>query len=158
MCIWFKNTTWEKIIMLSIVIWALSRVNEIFMAFIKDVFDKLDLRKRNKNGLEYYERIYMALRSYAELTIHYAMLYFLLDTYHLQYALKMNLFNKRLKEPFTALYFSLMTIASIGYGEYYPVHPLSRGLVMYEVITGFLLIAVSFTVYVGLNLDDKEAP
>lgn len=158
MCIQLKDTVWEKTLLIFIPIWTLSRANEIFMAFIKDVFDKLDLKRRTKNGLEYYERIYMALRSFVELTIHYAILYFLLDTYYIQYGFKASLFNQGLEEPFTALYFSLMTIASIGYGDYYPVHPLSRGLVMYEVITGFLLLAVSFTVYVGLNLDEEEAP
>ena len=158
MCIQPKGTVLEKFLLIFLPLWTLSRANEIFLAFIKDVFDKLDLKKRNKNGLEYHERIHMALRSFVELTIHYANLYFLLDTYYLQYGLAASLFNQKLEEPFTALYFSLMTITSIGYGDYYPIHPLARGLVMYEVITGFLLLAVSFTVYVGLNLDEKEAP
>lgn len=138
-------------------LWAISRVNEVFMAFIKDVFDKLNPRKRRKNGLEYYERIALALRSFSELIIQYALLYFLFDTYFNQYGLQYRLFNQPLQDPLTALYFSLITIVSIGYGEYYPIHPIGKLLVMYEIINGLLLLAVSFTVYVGLVLDEKEA-
>ncbi|MEG1147705.1 MAG: ion channel [Niameybacter sp.] len=147
-----------KVVLIFIPLWALSRVNEIFMAFIKDVFDKLDPSRRSKNGLEYFDRIGLALRSFMELTIQYAILYFILDTYYLQYGFHGGLFNQPIESPFTALYVSLITIASVGYGDYVPVHPLARGLVMYEIITGFLLLAVSFTVYVSLDLDEKEAP
>lgn len=139
------------------ILWSLSRVNEIFMAFMKDVFDKLDPRKRKKNGLQYYERIALALRSFIELILHYAMLYYLLDTCFVRYGLWNGLFNQPLRDPLTALYFSLITIVSIGYGDYYPIHPISKLLVMYEIINGLLLLAVSFTVYVGLDLDEKEA-
>ena len=138
-------------------IWCLSRVNEIFMAFIKDVFDKLNPRKRKKNGLQYYERIALALRSFIELILDYAMLYYLLDTCFVRYGFWEGLFNQPLQDPLTAIYFSLITIVSIGYGDYYPIHALSKLLIMYEIINGLLLLVVSFTVYVGLDLDEKEA-
>lgn len=139
------------------ILWCLSRVNEIFMAFIKDVFDKLNPRKRKKNGLEYYERIALALRSFVELVLNYAMLYYILDTYFVRYGFWEGLFNQPLQDPLTALYFSLITIVSIGYGDYYPIHDISKLLIMYEIINGLLLLVVSFTVYVGLDLDEKEA-
>lgn len=138
-------------------VWTISRANEVFMAFIQDVFDKLNPRKRKKNGLEYYERIALAFRSFLELVIQYAMLYFLFDTYFNKYGLQYGLFNKSLQDPLTALYYSLITIVSIGYGDYYPIHPLGKLIVMHEIINGLLLLAVSFTVYVGLDLDEKEA-
>lgn len=144
-------------ILIFYLLWSVSRVNEIFMAFVKDVFDKLNPRTRKKNGLQYYERIALALRSFLELIIHYAMLYYLLDTCFVKYRLWNGLFNQPLRDPLTALYFSLITIVSIGYGDYYPVHPIGKVLVMYEIINGLLLLAVSFTVYVGLDLDEKEA-
>lgn len=139
------------------IFWCLSRVNEIFMAFIKDVFDKLNPRKRKKNGLEYYERIALALRSFVELVLNYAMLYYILDTYFVRYGFWEGLFNQPLQDPLTALYFSLITIVSIGYGDYYPIQDISKLLIMYEIINGLLLLVVSFTVYVGLDLDEKEA-
>lgn len=131
-----------------------SRCNEIFMAFIKDAFDKLNPLKRDKNGLEYYERINLALRSYLELIIDYAILYYMLDTFYDFYHLANPLFNEPLGDLLNAIYFSVITIVAIGYGEYYPVQHLSKLLVVYEVITGLLLLAVSFTVYVNLNLKD----
>ena len=135
-------------------LYAISRCNEIFMAFIKDVFDKLNRKRRDKNGLEYFERIQLALRSYIELILHYSMLYFLLDTFQGFYHISGMVFNKPLGPLFNALYFSVIKIVSIGYGDIYPVHPLAKGLVMYEVISGMLLLVVSVTVYVNLTLDE----
>lgn len=133
-----------------ICIYGISRCNEILMAFVRDVFDKLNTKRRDKNGLEYFERIQLALRSYIELVLHYALLYYIMDTY----IIKVPLFNQVMNHLWDAIYFSVITIVSIGYGDIYPVHPLSKGLVMYEVINGMLLLAVSFTVYVNLTLDE----
>lgn len=135
-------------------LYCFSRCNEIFMAFIKDAFDKLNPDKRGKNGLQYYERIHLALRSYLELILDYAILYYILDTFFAFYQLATPLFNKHLGDLLNAIYFSVITIVAIGYGEYYPIHCWSKILVMYEIITGSLLLVVSFTVYVNLNLKD----
>ena len=124
------------------------------MRFVKDVFDKLNHKKREKNGLEYFERIQLALRSYVELILNYSMLYYLLDTFQHLYHVNGEIFNKPLENLFNAIYFSVITIVSIGYGDIYPVHPLAKLLVMYEVINGMLLLVVSFTVYVNLTLDE----
>lgn len=135
-------------------IYLVARCNEIFMAFMKDAFDKLNPAKREENGLKYYERIQLALRSYAELVINYAILYYILDRYFMFYRLGQAVFNKSLETILDAVYFSVITIVAIGYGEYFPVHQLSKILVMYEVISGTLLLVVSFTVYVNLDLKD----
>lgn len=131
----------------------ISRCNEIFMAFIQDAFDKLNPMKRKENGLHYYERIQMALRSYIELIINYTMLYYMTDTFYKYYQLNGRLFNQPLNNLFNAFYFSVVTVVSIGYGEYYPVHPISKFIVIHEVLTGMLLVVVSFTIYVNLNFE-----
>ncbi|MEG0013387.1 MAG: potassium channel family protein [Cellulosilyticaceae bacterium] len=118
------------------------------MAFLKDAFDKLNPAKREENGLKYHERIQLALRSYAELIINYALLYYILDQSIGR------LFNRPMRTLIDSIYFSAITIATIGYGDYYPIHNLSKILVMYEVISGTLLLVVSFTVYVNLGLKD----
>lgn len=135
-------------------LYLLSRCNEIFMAFVKDAFDKLNPAKRQENGLKYHERIQLALRSYAELIISYALLYYIFDTYFMRYHLNSPMFNKPLETLLNAIYFSVITIVAIGYGEYYPTHDLSKILVMYEVISGTLLLVISFTVYVNLDLSE----
>lgn len=129
-------------------IYLISRCNEIFMAFVKDAFDKLNPAKREENGLKYHERIQLALRSYTELIINYALLYYIFDRSI------GSLFNRPMLSLLDSIYFSVITIATIGYGDYYPIHNLSKILVMYEVISGTLLLVVSFTVYVNLGLKD----
>ncbi|MGL6173578.1 MAG: potassium channel family protein [Cellulosilyticaceae bacterium] len=127
----------------------ISRCNEIFMAFVKDAFDKLNPATREENGLKYHERIQLALRSYIELILNYAMIYYIFDTF-----IGKEIFNLPLETLLNSIYFSVITIVAIGYGEYYPTHNLSKILVMYEVISGTLLLVVSFTVYVNLDLKD----
>ena len=135
-------------------IFSFSRCNEIFFAFIKDAFDKLNPAYRKTNGLHYYQRVQLALRSYTELIIHYGILFYLFDTFYKVYHLSTPIFNQSIETLFHALYFSLITVVAIGYGEFYPIHDIGRFLVMYEVITGTLLIVVSFTVYVNLNFKE----
>ncbi|MGL5676885.1 MAG: ion channel [Cellulosilyticaceae bacterium] len=155
----FCPKEWAEMAMVRgvLVVWALyvfSRCNEIFMAFVKDVFDKLNAIKRDKNGLEYFERIQLALRSYVELVLNYSMLYYLMDHCGKWIGMKGTAFNQVLANMWDSIYFSVVTIASIGYGDYFPIHPLSKALVMYEVINGTLLLVVSFTVYVNLTLSE----
>ncbi len=143
---YFTNAQWTIGLLCG---YSLSRCNEVFLAFVKDVFDKLDPDKRDKNGLEYFERIQLALRSYIELMLHYSLLYYLIGMYCIE-----GFLNRALSSLWEALYFSAVTIVTLGYGDIYPVHPLAQGLVVYEVINGMLLLAVSFTVYVNLTLDE----
>lgn len=145
---------WELGVVSLIACYCFSRCNEIFMAFLKDVFDKLSTIKRNKNGLEYYERIQLALRSYIELIINYGILYFFVDCYGYFIFSQSGMFNQPLKDVFNALYFSVITIVSLGYGDYAPTHPMTKFLVIYEVMNGMLLLVVSFTVYVSLTLKE----
>lgn len=144
----------KGLLLIGLPIYALSRCNEVFMAFVRDVFDKLDKSKRDKNGLEYFERIQLALRSYVELIMHYALLYYLIDTNALFYHLGEQGFERPLEHFFDAIYFSVITIVSVGYGDICPIHPITQALVIYEVISGMLLLVVSFTVYVNLTLDE----
>ncbi|MGL4344285.1 MAG: potassium channel family protein [Cellulosilyticaceae bacterium] len=135
-------------------VYCLSRCNEIFFAFIKDAFDKLNPQKREANGLVYYERVQMALRSYLELIINYAILFYALDVYSRQYGNGLGAFNEPFTEVLSALYFSTITIVAVGYGDFYPMIFTSRLLVCYEVMTGILLLVVSFTIYVSLSLGE----
>lgn len=126
-------------ILLVFAVYCFSRCNEIFFAFIKDAFDKLNPKKREANGLAYYERVQMALRSYLELVINYAILFYVLDAYSRQYGYISEVFNQPFMDILSSIYFSMITIVAIGYGDIYPIHPLSRMLVCYEVMTGILL-------------------
>lgn len=153
-CEWFMPITSMWPMALCWGLYCISRCNEVFFAFIKDAFDKLDPNKREANGLAYYERVQMALRSYLELIINYAILFYVLDGYSRQYYPAIALFNQPFENLFSALYFSVITIVAVGYGDIYPIQTLSRVLVCYEVITGILLLVVSFTIYVSISLSE----
>jgi len=55
------------------------------------------------------------------------------------------------------LYYSFVTLASLGYGDITPVAPLARTLAYLEVIFGQLYIAILVAGLVGLYLSDRAA-
>jgi Ion channel len=62
------------------------------------------------------------------------------------------------------VYFSFMTLCTVGYGDIAPVHPAARSLAMLEAVTGPLYIAillarlVSLAVTPGTAKDTREGP
>lgn len=56
----------------------------------------------------------------------------------------------------TLLYFSFITLASLGYGDITPVAPLARTLAYFEVIGGQLYIAIMLAGLVGLFLNARR--
>ncbi|WP_374088969.1 potassium channel family protein [Methylomicrobium lacus] len=61
------------------------------------------------------------------------------------------------KAPMDALlYFSFVTLASLGYGDITPVGPLARTLAYLEVISGQLYIAIMLAGLVGLFLHNRK--
>jgi voltage-gated potassium channel len=56
----------------------------------------------------------------------------------------------------TLLYFSFITLASLGYGDITPAAPLARTLAYFEVIGGQLYIAILLAGLVGLFLNDRR--
>jgi voltage-gated potassium channel len=47
-----------------------------------------------------------------------------------------------------AIYFSGVTLATLGYGDISPVHPFSKLLSVYEVLAGLLIVVISLALYV----------
>lgn len=56
----------------------------------------------------------------------------------------------------TLLYFSFVTLASLGYGDITPVAPLARTLAYLEVVAGQLYIAIMLAGLVGLFLNARR--
>lgn len=56
----------------------------------------------------------------------------------------------------TAVYFSFVTLASLGYGDFLPTNDLTRGLVVFEVVGGQLFLAVMVARLIGLYTDQRE--
>ena len=120
--------------------YAWSRINEISLAFYRDAFWHL---RRNPvvTNLSSADRVGMALRSYAGLAVNFALLYYFLPV--------SEKFNDDLGHYGDALYFSFVTITTLGYGDVSPVHALTQALSVYEVLAGVLVLVVAVATYIG---------
>lgn len=60
--------------------------------------------------------------------------------------------------PFHALYFSVVTITTLGFGDISPCTDWGRGLVMIETLMGIILIVFVLTMFIskGVPADDKK--
>lgn len=121
-----------------------SRCSEIFWAFLKDAFDKMDQSKEPSSRLTPQERIQLSLKSYLELVINFSILYLLLPSSAAVWR------NGVCPENIAdALYFSGVTITTLGYGDISPEHWWPQFLTVYEVFCGFILLIVCFAIYAG---------
>ena len=120
-------------------IYSISRANEIFYAFLGDAIAKVKI-KNDRSDLGCGDRIRLALWSYLELVVNFASVY---------YVMPADWFNKSLETYWQALYFSGVTITTLGFGDFAPKCWVPQLLSVYEVFCGFSLLIVSFTVYVS---------
>ncbi len=155
----FFGTTWQwnvyptgdykylYIFLIAFYIWLLplSRCNEIFYVFIRDALDKVAHKKSHSN-LSFSTRIRLSLNSYLELVINFGLIY---------YVLPCEWFNKQFTNIADALYFSGVTITTLGYGDFSPIGYIPKSLVIYEVFCGFSLLIVSFAIYAGRGLNEN---
>jgi voltage-gated potassium channel len=121
-----------------------ARCNEIFWAFLKDAFDKMEHDNKPASKLTARDRIQLSLKSYVELVLNFAFLYLLLP--------QTESFWNSGHAPKTvadSLYFSGVTITTLGYGDISPEHWWPQFLTVYEVFCGFILLIVCFAIYTG---------
>lgn len=120
-----------------------SRSFEILTAFIIDAIDKTKPIEPSSSTLQPRDRIWLALNSYIELILIFALGYWLMPECWWGESAPKNMAE--------AVYFSGVTITTLGYGDIHPVHCIPQLLTVYEVLCGFSLIVVSFTIYTGLD-------
>lgn len=128
-----------------------SRAFEVFKAFLDDAVEKLN-HVPSSSALGYGDRLRLAFNSYIELLIGMGVLYYILPS---------SLFKGGEHVIFTnilqAIYFSGVTMTTVGYGDITPAHMLTQGLVIFQVFCGLTLALVSFTVYTTLALASAES-
>ena len=124
-------------------IYPLSRANEIIFSFYRDAIEKLN-GEPSRSDLKFGDRIKLAMRSYVELVVNFATIYALLPPSY---------FDCGISSYLDALYFSGVTITTLGYGDISPSAVFPQLLSIYEVLCGFMLIVVSFAVYTGRGLE-----
>ncbi|MCL6698176.1 potassium channel family protein [Sphingomonas sp. NSE70-1] len=57
----------------------------------------------------------------------------------------------------SAVYFSFVTLATLGYGDFLPKTDMTRGIVVFEVIGGQLFLAVMVARLIGLYTDTRKS-
>jgi hypothetical protein len=61
------------------------------------------------------------------------------------------------RQPSHLIYFSFITLTTVGYGDAYPVHPVARSLAVAEALVGQLYLAILISSLVGMALQVKSA-
>jgi hypothetical protein len=119
---------------------AWSRCNETMIAFARDARQWIEGRSYNPN-LSSAHRLGFVIQSYAELWLLFALIVCHLPP---------DLYKPPLHDDIlTSVYFSGTTISTLGYGEFLPVHWVSRFLVLYEVFSGLFLVVMAIAIYLS---------
>jgi Ion channel len=61
------------------------------------------------------------------------------------------------RQPPHLIYFSFVTLTTVGYGDAYPVHPAARSLAVAEALVGQLYLAILIASLVGMALQANSA-
>lgn len=131
-----------------------SRAVEICKAFLEDAIEKLNGDKPISN-LKYGDRLYLSLKSYIELIISFGVIYFLVPA---SFYKGTNGYN--FTSILEAIYFSGVTITTLGYGDISPSNSILQLITVFQVLVGFSLIVVAFAIYSSLALSkisEREA-
>jgi hypothetical protein len=116
-----------------------SRSNEIFYAFLKDGIDRIR-KGKPRIPLDAADRVILAGKSYLETILNFALI---------NYMLFREGFERAFRDIAEAVYYSAITIATVGYGDITPRTLLPQFLAIYEVFIGIVLIVVAFAAYIG---------
>jgi len=117
-----------------------SRVNEVFCAFLHDSLDRIRGRPPTI-PLQAADRIILAGCSYVETIINFGLIHYLVFSSN---------FSRSFRDILEAIYFSGVTITTLGYGDLAPCGALPQMLSIYEVLIGYVLVVVAFGAYLGV--------
>jgi len=119
------------------------RCNEIIYAFVSDALDRLKQIHRIESHpiFQPVERLRMLIISYLEVILYFATIYAILPETWFS--------DHKLANGFDALYFSIITITTVGYGDLAPVNTVARLLAGYQALIGLLLVVLVIGTYVS---------
>lgn len=60
-------------------------------------------------------------------------------------------------QPAPLIYFSFVTLSTVGYGDVRPTHPIARSLAITEALTGQLYLAILMASLVGITVEQMSA-
>ena len=123
-----------------------SRAVEICKAFLEDAIEKLN-GDEPTSDLKFGDRLYLSLKSYLELIINFGTIYFLVPAYFFK-----GESGYDFKSILESIYFSGVTITTLGYGDISPSNFVIQFVTVFQVLVGFSLIVVAFAIYSNLAL------
>jgi hypothetical protein len=119
----------------------LGRVNELVFAFWKDSLDRLN-HLPTRMPLKRVERIQLLMRSYVETALNFGLLYYVCSV-----SVRGSVSD--LYTILDAIYFSVITLATVGYGDIKPALSMSRFLTIYESLAGIVFVVLAVATYIG---------
>jgi hypothetical protein len=133
----FYQYSWRQSIVSFFIIW---RLAEILVYQLSVIF----LSKGNGiTSVSFPRSIALFLINVSEVITVYAILYLSLGAIGYCYN------NQEIQKPFEALYFSIITISTTGFGDIIPINRCGRILVFSEIAVGILLLVIFFGILVG---------
>jgi len=125
------------------------KIVEITYAFIND-FKQQSNNEEPTTKLSSTERIELAIYSYFEVIINFAVINFSFTTI---YGSGLKPSDCASSEIFTTfydfLYYSGVTITTLGYGDLTPINPILKLLSVAEVLVGFVLVLLAIGIYMS---------
>jgi voltage-gated potassium channel len=97
------------------------------------------------------ESIHAALSAYLLAGIFFGQIFLSIESIHPGSIVGPDRFSE-----FNAIYFSFVTLATLGYGDFLPRTAISRGVATFEVIGGQLYLAVLVARLIGLFASDRR--
>lgn len=122
-----------------------SRCNEIFYAFYRDAIDRLNPALERGSSLTWSERVGLALNSYLELILNFAIMYALLPT---------DQWHRKPSHFSDLLSYSATTITTSGGGNLAAKDWPLQLLTSYEIFCGLILLVVCFAIYAGRGVEE----
>ena len=143
-----------KGLIIYIVVLMIFRIFEITYAFLSD-FKQQSNNHKTATQLTSADRIELAIISYLEVIINFAMINYAF-TIMLDCGLKPvdAMSNGIFLTFYDALYYSGVTITTLGYGDLTPVNPVLKFLAVSEVLVGFVLVLLAIGIYMSKKDDN----
>jgi hypothetical protein len=140
---------WWAALIQYVLLW---RFFEVLRAFYEDAIDKLADREPTSD-VSPAERVGLALRSYLELVIDFALVYALMP----KSAWVANTVTDAPASVTDALWYSANVITTSGGGDYAPSSTVLKFMTLGELVCGVVLLVVCFTIYASQALGGRSA-
>ena len=153
LALWFARTPqWLRSLPYGlgyVLLWLLpfSRINELAIGFYYDAIGRFEgARSKTRNAAV--ERIKSILAAYFEVAVQFGILYFCL--------FPAGSFTRSFHSIVEAVYFSVVTISTVGYGDIAPATPWTQITAMYELGVGFLIVAFVLGSYLATTSGEPD--